>query len=88
MLVNDLNNVRRFYELMLLHDRQNLFFSFGKNTDLREKKKNCNYFFSNFIHEDDISVLERGRDRIFRQFHVVYRYENTDWPSQNYVLLV
>lgn len=39
MLVNDLNNVRRFYELMLLHDRQNLFFSFGKNTDLREKKK-------------------------------------------------
>lgn len=52
------------------------------------KKKHCNYFFIDFIRENDISVLERGRDRIFRQFHVVYRYENTDRPSRNDVLLV
>lgn len=72
---------------MLLHDRQNLFFLLILRKK-KKKKKRYNYFFADFIREDDISVLERGRDRIFRQFHVVYRYENTDRPSQNDVLLL
>lgn len=43
MLVNDLNNVRRFYELMLLHDKistKSFFFFWEKHGPLWKKKKN------------------------------------------------
>lgn len=51
-------------------------------------KKNTVIIFSLILFARMTSVYERGRDRIFRQFHVVYRYENTDRLSRNDVLLV
>lgn len=84
MLANDLNNVFTNWCSSMIGKIYFFFWSFVK----KKKKKRYNYFFADFIREDDISVLERGRDRIFRQFHVVYRYENTDRPSQNDVLLL
>lgn len=83
MLANDLNNIFTNWCSSMIGKIYFFFWSFVK-----KKKKRYNYFFADFIREDDISVLERGRDRIFRQFHVVYRYENTDRPSQNDVLLL
>lgn len=88
VLVGDLD-VRRFLEPIFLHHRRNLF-SFWENT-FEEKQllhRTIAYLLLfTILFARMTSVLERGRDRIFRQFHAVYRYDHDDRSLRGDALL-
>lgn len=91
VLVGDLD-VRRFLEPIFLHHRRNLFSLLGKHVRGAEEKQLFHrtiayLFLFTILFARMTSVLERGRDRIFRQFHAVYRYDHDDRSLRGDALL-
>lgn len=91
VLVGDLD-VRRFLEPIFLHHRRNLFSLLGKHVRGAEEKQFLRRTIAylllfTILFARMTSVLERGRDRIFRQFHAVYRYDHDDRSLRGDALL-